>query len=128
MSTLKTTDKAQASSNADTELKPAEKKPLYSVLTHLQDRIDFERVASDIEIPNAEAAEKKIATTIKGDQIGETGNDGNFMGDTKTPVGIQTKTKAAITPKELMDAGSARKKRKTTEMKGGGDGLVEAKG
>ena len=56
MSTPKTADKAQASSNADTELKPTETKLLYSVLTHLQGHIDFKRVASDIEIPNAEAA------------------------------------------------------------------------
>ncbi|KAF7513574.1 hypothetical protein GJ744_008868 [Endocarpon pusillum] len=136
MSTPKTTDEVQASSNADTELKLAEKKLLYSVLTHLQGRIDFDRVASEIEVPNAEAARKrlkgllgrqKIATTIKGDQIGETDNVGNSMGDSKTPARIQTKAKAAIRPKESMDEGSTQKKRKATEMKGGGDRLVEAK-
>ncbi len=52
----KTTDKAQATSDAGTELKPAEKKLLYSAITHLQGQINFERVASDIEVPNAEAA------------------------------------------------------------------------
>ena len=56
MSTPKTTDKTQPSSNADMELKPAEKKLLYSALTHLQGHINFERVASDIEVPNAGAA------------------------------------------------------------------------
>ncbi len=56
MAALKTIDKAQATSDTGTELKPAEKKLLYSALAHLQGHINFERVAFDIEVPNAEAA------------------------------------------------------------------------
>ncbi len=56
MSTAKTTTKSQASDDVGTGLKSPEKKLLYSVLTHLQGSINFEKVATDIEVPNAEAA------------------------------------------------------------------------
>ena len=70
---------------------------------------------------------QRIVTTIKVDQIGEIDNDGDSTGDTKTPTKTPTKTKAAITPKESIDAGSARKKRKATEMKRDKDDLVDVK-
>lgn len=56
MSTNKTTAKVQASTDAAGELKPAEKKMLYSVLTHIRGQVNFKKVADDIEVPNAEAA------------------------------------------------------------------------
>lgn len=56
MSTAKTTAKAQATDDAAVGLNPAEKKLLYSAITHLQGSIDFEKVSVDIEVHNAEAA------------------------------------------------------------------------
>jgi hypothetical protein len=41
---------------ASMEAKPAEKALLHSALTHLQGQINFEKVATDIEVSNAEAA------------------------------------------------------------------------
>lgn len=56
MSAAKAAAKAQPSNAASIEFKAVEKKLLYSVLTHLQGRINFEKIAADIEVPNAEAA------------------------------------------------------------------------
>lgn len=56
MSNTKTAAKAQTTNDADTELSVAEKKLLYSALTHLQGSINFAKVAADIGVPNAEAA------------------------------------------------------------------------
>jgi hypothetical protein len=54
MSTSNTTAQAQASNNTDTDDK--EKKLLHSAMTHLKGHIDFGKVATDIQVPNAEAA------------------------------------------------------------------------
>ena len=56
MPPAKTTAKAQAADDAAAALKPAEKKMLYSVLTHLRGHVNFDKIASDFEVPNAEAA------------------------------------------------------------------------
>jgi hypothetical protein len=56
MSKTKSAAKSQTSSDNDAGIKPAEKKLLYSALTHLHGRINFDKVATDIEVPNAEAA------------------------------------------------------------------------
>ena len=50
---VKTPVKPQGSNDGSTELKVAEKNMLYSVLQGL---INFAKVATDIEVPNAEAA------------------------------------------------------------------------
>jgi hypothetical protein len=47
--------KVQASDD-DVGLKPAEKMMLYSVLTNLKGKINFEQVAKDTGVVNAEAA------------------------------------------------------------------------
>jgi hypothetical protein len=48
--------KVQASEDADAGLKPAEKKMLYSALTNLKGKINFEQVAKENGVVNAEAA------------------------------------------------------------------------
>lgn len=70
---------------------------------------------------------QKVATAIKGDQIGESDNDGNSTGDTKTFTKTPAKTKAAVASKESMDAGSIGKKRKINKLEGDEDGWVEIK-
>ena len=71
---------------------------------------------------------QQIATSIKGDQIGESDNDGNSTGDTKTSTKTSTiKAKPAITSNKTIEAGSTRKKRKVNEMKRDEDGLTEIK-
>jgi hypothetical protein len=56
MSTIKSAAKSQPSSDNDAGIKPAEKKLLHSALTHLHGRISFDKAATDVEVPNAEAA------------------------------------------------------------------------
>lgn len=56
MPPAKATAKTQATDDAGAALKPAEKKMLYSLLTHLRGHVNFDKIASDIEVPNGEAA------------------------------------------------------------------------